>query len=1624
MSTKNSNRDWEKQPYGVEDGSLFEKFEADLIDELEKDKGVGLILWNTEAADEIGWYEKLMSFEHKRALRKEGDKYFTQNGDVEEELEQESDETPAELETERKDLAKQVAERYYQFKLRDFTSESRATNFKKLDNMVAVVKEARFDLYYKLKNWTAGTVRDEIIRLGKTQVEFARGKMAELFGKQTYDDTAQLIDQLKKGIVKVKTNSDGSVTHFAMAERDNVVTYFTELEKLRSKILQRMDKADQSTYEPCLWPSMVLHARQGLHCSYLRILQNLTMFGGSSTAVAADSNARVLNVEEDYRRVDYDSFKRACVRQWADNAKIWKKGGNTLPIFRMHGEVQSYDTRSHQTIPCATNPMGEIAPSGSCWSCKRSDCRATSDSCALKGTPQQYAFAPPHIKQNYVGGGGETKTRECIFYLKGTCNHGENCKFAHSGQPSFGSGAVRQPFGKGKGRFGKAKNGKPYKSAETAARAKVQSLTAQASRKQKEKKTKRKVSDSDDVAKIFLAGVEAAKKKQNTAGDGSGSSVATPPSDGIDSQIQQLIDQHCMMIRVHEDVRGTLPVSKKKQKSAMSSTLDRISATVLFAGMDDGSSVCLDTGSGVHATSFKRDPIFLNTSADALEGIGLGGVGGSASLIGRAAFILPLKELLVPNKHGEFDKWTDGWLATGDKESALYMKPPPKGQIRVVSADALEQNGLVLRCGVGIENRSYLVCKKSGCMIPVHTENGIKVIKTRKESPSNIQGNVHLDGWLKGLPSLLHYTSNGAGSKGFQDVIKKEKVSVARVGKQSINFPPLSSIYKAGIATLIGDVETALFLKAESTKILGKQTEKISLAFTEEHDVKELANAQDRVSMLIGNAVESWDFEEGVSVAKDTSGEVSNLGVFTLQLGTSQGTPIKKNHEPDWTEINQNSTLDTTDLSSFVAVPIDSEVALNLDLQLQKLDREAIDLAWQDLQCEREHQFIDMDLYIKMTQKPSIFVHEINVLFNVLVMNPHKLPAQQRARLWHWRLAHCADGVPKRMTKDLGAKGMNVTCDLNEDCPICDKAKFRRAAFYKPNPKDSTRVDKWMITHVDGVGGQKSFKVKSIHGAVGSWVFADDGTNSMLNRLYRTKDQFKFHLRNFFIMVAMAHKVCRRMIVDGDASLINDSNQAICAEFGCVMLPCSPGTPQENRKAERAARQSLELCRAMMQGAPHLPACSWGCAITYGDHVHEVLPSHSAKYDFMSPYQLTRGIEVNFDRIPLFVFGAFCQWSELAEGQKPENKQDERTRDGCFVGVEYPSALILECGSNVIRRISLRKIRVHETAYCKEPVRSKAHLKELMTKMFDEEMQEFHALKPVQSIQSLRQAKESLTDAQEMSKYVSSEQGGVLSDTPIKIVENEKDGVYVPDYARVEELQETVSKLLKEVKKLKSKKPLGTELSKLLSPVDMKDPKHWQENMKGDSKRNHDDSLGEAKVGEDQKIADVPDLKLKSKKKFLKILPVNKAPVGTEVRIKTTRFDTDKQKPKYSEGKAVWTFGKIQRQSAGDTVWVLWDDDKFPVKSHFSHLEYRTKAIETKVTDDFNQQLQLLVMEVTSESDNDSAAFYMSLALVASDGDSNLARKLEPYKTLATLCKRTSNREKYLSDEYKEWKYP
>ena len=161
------------------------------------------------------------------------------------------------------------------------------------------------------------------------------------------------------------------MTHLKMTEKENVITYFTDLEKLRIRLLNRIDSAQRDAYEPCLWPTMVLHVRAGIHNSYIHILQSMCLFRAKDAATTTASD-RVLNVEEDYKKVNYDEFKRACVRQYMDNQKLWEKGGNVIPSFAMNaGDVSAYDPNVHQTLPCSANPNGLIAGRGDCWSCRR-----------------------------------------------------------------------------------------------------------------------------------------------------------------------------------------------------------------------------------------------------------------------------------------------------------------------------------------------------------------------------------------------------------------------------------------------------------------------------------------------------------------------------------------------------------------------------------------------------------------------------------------------------------------------------------------------------------------------------------------------------------------------------------------------------------------------------------------------------------------------------------------------------------------------------------------------------------------------------------------------------------------------------------------------------------------------------------------------------------------------------------------------------------------------------------------------------------------------------------------------------------------------------------------------------
>merc|ERR1711865_954636 len=251
----------------------------------------------------------------------------------------------------------------------------------------------------------------------------------------------------------------------------------------------------------------------------------------------------------------------------------------------------------------------------------------------------------------------------------------------------------------------------------------------------------KKAKVKDFLATVYQAGQSNAA--QTPAGGWNGT-VQTPPTQvapqGL-SELDRLLDRQIAGLFMIKISGG-----RKRQKTK-----------ILITSMDDGSSIGWDTCSAVNASTKSKDGILLNKSDDAIDNFNLTGVnGGSAKLIGTFLWLVPLLEAWVPIYSepgvptGEYEKWDDAWMATGDVGSSILIDNDNDDQnnIRVLSSDGMKSMGVVLRCGVGPENKDFLMCKKTGVLIPVHSENGLLVIKTRRQSPSTYSNNPFIRDWV------------------------------------------------------------------------------------------------------------------------------------------------------------------------------------------------------------------------------------------------------------------------------------------------------------------------------------------------------------------------------------------------------------------------------------------------------------------------------------------------------------------------------------------------------------------------------------------------------------------------------------------------------------------------------------------------------------------------------------------------------------------------------------------------------------------------------------------------------------------------------------------------------------
>ena len=125
-------------------------------------------------------------------------------------------------------------------------------------------------------------------------------------------------------------------------------------------------------------------------------------------------------------------------------------------------------------------------------------------------------------------------------------------------------------------------------------------------------------------------------------------------------------------------------------------------------------------------------------------------------------------------------------------------------------------------------------------------------------------------------------------------------------------------------------------------------------------------------------------------------------------------------------------------------------------------------------------------------------------------------------------------------------------------------------------------------------------------------------------------------------------------------------------------------------------------------------------------------------------------------------------------------------------------------------------------------------------------------------------------------------------------------------------LREAVRELHKDVKKLKSME-LGEELRQLLrdQAARMEQADGRRETSTSEEEKQEDSASGQGGIIENDDTMEPPA----KRRRRATSLPMHKVPVGTRVKIKTTRFDVPGE-PKYSEDKEEYEYGSVVKQLA------------------------------------------------------------------------------------------------------------
>ena len=534
--------------------------------------------------------------------------------------------------------------------------------------------------------------------------------------------------------------------------------------------------------------------------------------------------------------------------------------------------------------------------------------------------------------------------------------------------------------------------------------------------------------------------------------------------------------------------------------------------------------------------------------------------------------------------------------------------------------------------------------------------------------------------------------------------------------------------------------------------------------------------------------------------------------------------------------------------------------------------------------------------------------------YHCLVVNEAALTPEQRARLWHWRLGHPSPQVPIAMTKRDKNSGMNVTHVLNEDCVVCEKAKFRKKPHFRQALAMRNLLPPYWRTYLDMFGGQKQYGCPSVGGAIGGLVFVCSGMGAVDCKLYSTKDQFPRLYRLYLDEVRAKDFHVRIVVCDTDIVLISKEVEEINAEYGIIWQLASAGTPQENSLGENGVRRLKETSRALMLGAPHLPKNLWGLALKHACWI--LFVKQLKANDNKSPFECVHRRAPPVSRMSYPVFGCPLQYKHY---KKPRNANAERTIDAYFGGKDPPSVLVFDVADQEVVRVSPTMVSPHEYHYCAQPSKGFAipdSGEKLLKVKGDEPIQELDDMLVPRAVQSAKGMHEAVPRVR-------------FEDELVKDKHYE-DNQFADDSTRAGKLEEAMSEVMAGLKRGSSKELLDLFRQMLASKRKkvQVDPANI---VTGSRKRNSEELENpEHQRQERRKLVSTPAA---GKEKLYNCKP------GTRVRAPSTIFGSEyaSEHPGYVEGEVV---GKEK----GGILKILWDDDKAEgesaaLRSHWKHVE-------------------------------------------------------------------------------------